>query len=278
MGARRELAVYLEAECENDLLNIDLVDMRDTLLAVEKEVNISSQELIVQSRKLIGSSEYAEAEILLDAGCAQFPGDIRFFAERAWLPFRQRNWSGAIERWTSVKNMFPESAVGYLGLATCLRVAGRLDEAETLLADTITLFPNEANAAAQYALIPMDRDNLQEAIRRLKATRDKFPAHRQNRISLIKVAIRLGNLSDVRDEINFLMASDGANDDLITLAVEVSLKCSNFDWLEQIWKTLISNVSRRNEISSQIRAVFDRSPCGAVPHFISAWLKPGSES
>jgi Flp pilus assembly protein TadD len=64
---------------------------------------------------------------------------------------------------------------GYAAQAAALAEAGQTDEAEALLADALSRFPDDREAAVQYAGLANRRGGWEEAVERWDAVRQRFP-------------------------------------------------------------------------------------------------------
>jgi tetratricopeptide (TPR) repeat protein len=86
---------------------------------------------------------FEEAEQLLANGAARFREDPGFAIERGWLAYRRGHLDDAIERWREIREAMPGHPVGYTAGAIALRDAGRIAEAEKLLAEAIERFAKD---------------------------------------------------------------------------------------------------------------------------------------
>ena len=94
---------------------------------------------------------FDEAEALLDAAVTRFPDQPGPRIEFAGLAQHRRDWQEAARRWAAVREFSPDSPIGYQAGATALRLAGLTEEAETLLTDAVTRFPDHAGILMEYA-------------------------------------------------------------------------------------------------------------------------------
>lgn len=81
----------------------------------------------------------------------------------------------ALPLWNLIREKFPESSAGHVGYAEALKEAGRLDEADTLLSQSIREFPDDAWGWIHYAQVATRRADWAEALERWQAVRRRFP-------------------------------------------------------------------------------------------------------
>ena len=118
-----------------------------------------------------------EAAALLGTAVARFPAEPNPAIEQAWLAHHRRDWQTAIGQWEAVRRRFPQLVAGHVGGAQALREAGRLDEAEMLLAAGIEAFPGDAGLRIEHAATAARRGDWAEAARRWDEVRARFPDH-----------------------------------------------------------------------------------------------------
>lgn len=71
--------------------------------------------------------------------------------ERAGEATRRRDWPEAFGRWDAVRQRYPDDPWAHCQAGNALRSAGRLDEAEALLAAAIVRFPDHRHIAVAHA-------------------------------------------------------------------------------------------------------------------------------
>ena len=120
---------------------------------------------------------YQELESLLTEAVSRFPSSAGIAIALAMNAHGQRNWAEALRRWSNVRLRFPDHPYAYAATAAVLVELGRLDEAETLLADAIAVFPNDANVAVHFANIAVARRDFSVAIQRWTSVERRFSDH-----------------------------------------------------------------------------------------------------
>jgi len=121
-----------------------------------------------------GQKEAAEA--LFQQAIALFPDDLAARLEYARTAHLDGDWDEATERWAALRQHHPPDPVGYVAGAAALSEAGRIDEAEALIAETVNRFPEQQEAAVQHGWIANRRRDWAEAVRRWEAVRQRYPA------------------------------------------------------------------------------------------------------
>jgi tetratricopeptide (TPR) repeat protein len=84
-----------------------------------------------------GMGTPAEAEALLAGGMARNEDEADLYVEYARLAHNRADWNEAIQRWTAIRERFPDRAEGYDGTAAALKAAGRDAEAAAVLASRV---------------------------------------------------------------------------------------------------------------------------------------------
>jgi len=88
-----------------------------------------------------------EAEAMLRLARRRFPRDRRVLADLAWIAHARKDWPAAVRRWETLRKRFPMDKNGYIQGAEALRKAGRIADADTLVAAAAARFPEPAAAA-----------------------------------------------------------------------------------------------------------------------------------
>jgi Flp pilus assembly protein TadD len=86
-----------------------------------------------EARKLIRQRQYDEAEELLEPLTRKSDAPVPVFAQLAIIVELRGNVPYAMRRWKRLIKAYPDSAVGYAGLARLLNLSGAPEKAERLL-------------------------------------------------------------------------------------------------------------------------------------------------
>jgi tetratricopeptide (TPR) repeat protein len=116
-----------------------------------------------------------EAEAILSEGQEKFPEDFAIAVDRAWVSYARRNWAEAASRWRFVREEFPDHAIGYLGLTATLRGSERFDDAELLVNEGLTRFPDDAGLLVEAASLAQTRGLWEDAVHRWENVRTRYP-------------------------------------------------------------------------------------------------------
>jgi len=116
-----------------------------------------------------------EADVLLLDATEKFPNDPWVAIHRAWVAMRRPDWAEAVLRLEAVRRRFPDEASGYVDGGWALFEAGRLDEADSLLAIAVEKFPEQESAFFHYARTAAARNSWREALVRWRKLQDLFP-------------------------------------------------------------------------------------------------------
>ena len=93
------------------------------------------------SRALLNLEQLTEAEAVLLEGIQRFPANSSLAARYATLSTQGQDWNQALERWAAFHRTFESKAFSYLQQSQALISLGRLDEADTLLAEAEAQWP-----------------------------------------------------------------------------------------------------------------------------------------
>ncbi len=75
---------------------------------------------------------FKEADAVLEDGLNRFPNHPQLVGNYAWSATRSRNWTEALQRWTTYRDRFPTDPVGHSQTMLVLGELGRFEEARLL--------------------------------------------------------------------------------------------------------------------------------------------------
>jgi tetratricopeptide (TPR) repeat protein len=106
-----------------------------------------------------------EAEAIVEVAQRLFPHDPGFAKSYAQIAEARRDFQNALDRWRKVQTDFPDDPAGYTRAANCLRLAGRYDEAASLIEGIAERFPDSSARLAGEAKLVQETGNWAEALR-----------------------------------------------------------------------------------------------------------------
>ena len=126
------------------------------------------------SKALRKQNDLDAAETILCQGASLHSHDLLLAQEFAELAVARGDWPEAVKRWGSVLNNFGECApvIAYAELSHALCKQGRFEGADAIVRQGVTLYPNDASLAREFAEIAMTREDWPEAIKRWQAALD----------------------------------------------------------------------------------------------------------
>jgi tetratricopeptide (TPR) repeat protein len=98
------------------------------------------------ARVLRDTGRFDEADASLRQAQRRFPSALEVHADLAWLAQQRGDWPEAVRRWEAFRTRFPKAELGYHHGAAALRKAGRVADADALLAEAAARFPAPAPA------------------------------------------------------------------------------------------------------------------------------------
>ena len=126
----------------------------------------------VASRDL---ARFDEADALILEGLTRHPEDSELLVNYAFVASSRKDWDAASRRWKGYLDRFPQDAVGYIHTSIVYRELARFDEADNVVLEGLSRFPDNAELIANFAWNANQRQDWPEAWRRWKTYRDNFP-------------------------------------------------------------------------------------------------------
>jgi tetratricopeptide (TPR) repeat protein len=144
----------------------------------------------IEAMRALGHSQ--EAEKLLGVAVARFPERRSIAVNYAQSATERRDWPEALRRWDVVRIRFPDRPEGYSRAAEAQRTLGQAEVAERVLAAAATRFPEHRSIAIDYARSATDRGDWQEALRRWKTVRARWPDRPESYLRMVEAMRALG--------------------------------------------------------------------------------------
>jgi tetratricopeptide (TPR) repeat protein len=126
----------------------------------------------------------------------RLPENVLIALERARLANARRDWPEAARRWQAVRPHFADNPSAYVGAGTALRLAGRFDEAESLLAEAAERLPENVPIALERARLANVRRDWPEAARRWYAITKRWPTEPEGYLGAITTLNKAGRSNE----------------------------------------------------------------------------------
>lgn len=131
--------------------------------------------LVEAAKALREDGRLDEAEGDLAKAISEFRDIESILADYGWAAQRERKWAEAVPRWELYRRRFPSHFLGYALGCAALRESGRLDEADSVAAEGLRLFPDHPEVVANFAWVANRRGDWHEALRRWQMYAAAFP-------------------------------------------------------------------------------------------------------
>ncbi len=116
-----------------------------------------------------------EAETILLEGMCRFPSGAELYAEYAAIAVDRQDWRRAARRYRLACERFPSQGWPHVQLATALRRAGSIAEAEAVLLAGQRVATDDPALFGDHAELASERRDWTEGLRRFEIVRDRFP-------------------------------------------------------------------------------------------------------
>jgi predicted Zn-dependent protease len=272
LGKTKELDAFLTDALREQPEDAELLSMMAALRAMAAERSTGWEDLLHHAREKRRSGAIREAEALYEEGMARFPREVLFWFEHAGIAHYQPDWPEAARRWERMRELFPWHQSWIMGLYVSWRQLGRIEEAEQFIESIMEQFPDFPSAAAAHAQIPLDKGDAQEALRRLKSVRQRFPDQLSSRKLLIDLLIKERALAEAREELGGLIGAGSIGPDLQALTIRLAESPDGLRWLGSVWIPLANSVTDRAWLSNQANELFDRFSPTADCDFLLPWI------
>jgi tetratricopeptide (TPR) repeat protein len=166
----------------------------------------------------------AEARAALAQAEAHLPPHPSVAIERAIL--EEPDWTAAIPLWQRVIDRFPDNVRGYLGLAQALVQSGSPDQAEPVLQEAVTRFPNDKRVVHDFAHLATDRRDWDAALTRWERLRVLEPdsATARHRLGEARWGTTLDTLLEAPPTIERFQRNARADDDGVLTETDIIMQ------------------------------------------------------
>jgi tetratricopeptide (TPR) repeat protein len=147
-------------------------------------------------RLLRRANKLEEAEAIIAEAVKRFPDDPDAMIEYAWLADLHYDWPEALRRWEVVATRRRDRPEGVCGAARALMELGRFDDAKTVLAPALRMFPDDRRVAVISGWLATRRRSVTEAETIWRDVRDRFPDELAGYVGWATVLRDEGRLED----------------------------------------------------------------------------------
>ena len=124
---------------------------------------------------MLNSGLLDEADKVLAAAVLRFPDNGEAMTSYAWVAHTRRNWPEALRRWEQAIVKFPQLRDARRLAANVFLELGRLDEARSVLAPALRMFPEDREIAVVSGWLATRRRDIDEADKIWSSVRERFP-------------------------------------------------------------------------------------------------------
>ncbi len=128
---------------------------------------------------LRGAKLFGLADCFLQMATERFPEDAQLAAEYGWVPLTRQDWELAQTRWKALAEKHPLSARVQGDYGFALLSSGKYEEAEQVLTQAVSDFPNHLGVAINLARVSNARGNWKEALERWTVLQAVHPDNQQ---------------------------------------------------------------------------------------------------
>ena len=180
--------------------------------------------------------DYAKADDFCRQSMEAAPKDIRSFSEYAEICMRQRDFYGALERWSVVREKFPKNALGYVRGSVAYCELENFTEAEKLCKKCMDAVPNDIRTFAEYAEISLRQGDFPTAVERWNTVRETFPRESAGYIRGAYAYSQIKDFSRAEELCRNYMEINPSNISSFTEYAEISVRKSNFKDAANRWR------------------------------------------
>jgi tetratricopeptide (TPR) repeat protein len=159
---------------------------------VRRRFPINPQGYRIAAECLVQQGKLEEAEAILKQGLGWIPGDIDVRVDWARVAMRRNDWEEALRRWEGLKD-YSDGDFVLLGIAECLRMLGRLDEAAAFPHAILRNRPGHEYAMAELARVATAKGDHAESAHLWGAVRGLNPQFQPGYVGGAEAAGHLGD-------------------------------------------------------------------------------------
>ncbi|HTW72091.1 MAG TPA: tetratricopeptide repeat protein [Acetobacteraceae bacterium] len=235
---------------------------------------------------LLGLKLFDEAESLMIEGQKKNPGNSYFAEGYAKVAEARSDWPEAIRRWALVRKQAPGRPSGYVAGIACLRLAGRLDEAEALLRRARGVLGDNFLCLLEAARLQEAQGKWAEALQSWERVAEQHPS---GVVGAARMLFELGRHKEAADRILKGRVRYPTEPDLINSLAKMCERLGDNDTAAEWWSEarrrfplvatgyvdgirLLRRMSRLSEARAVLTSAVDRFPKVDWPWYESASL------
>jgi len=126
--------------------------------------------------RLKGQGRLDDADVVAREAQSQFPDELGWQAERAWIAFDRQDFTGSIQLWRGLREKCDDPDISFLlGEGVACHRAGLLDEAEEVYTQALEKFPGHQQLLIDFAWNAEARGDRQAALLRWQKVKAQSP-------------------------------------------------------------------------------------------------------
>ena len=219
-----------------------------------------------------------EADALLERGRTRHPASFEMHFNWALQAARFKSPVVAHDRWRYVRETFPDHAIGYTFGALALQDAGRSVDAEALIADAATRFPNSAEVMRDGAEIAARRGELAVAADRFANAAHLNPRDQSIARRLIETLDALKWHDKEHAALDNALRLWPRDRDFLVRRTMLDIRAGRFDSARALWRSIIaqpdlpSNLGPSNLGFELAWAIYREGPPPDIAHELLLFL------
>ena len=142
------------------------------------------------------------------------------------------DWTKALTLWEEIHANYPDTPVGFAGVATSLRVLKRFDEADVSYLAGLERFPNVEDLAVGYAQVAVGRGDWLAALKRWESATARFPKSPGAAAGLVTALATLRRIDEAEAALQVVREKFPENFDVMTAYARIA--AMRRDWPEAL--------------------------------------------
>ncbi|HEV7389298.1 MAG TPA: tetratricopeptide repeat protein [Gemmatimonadaceae bacterium] len=172
----------------------------DKALAIDPTSEGALQGRVAAYRK---KRQFAPADQLLRTALNLHPNSIGLLSERGWIDFEQNEYAKAVDAFSKILELVPDSEDKIVWKSSLLRALRRFDDAEATLQHAETLLPSSPRILTERAWLAFDQQEYDRALEMFNTVLDRRiddELAQQGRIAVYRMKGNYGEASRLLEE------------------------------------------------------------------------------